>query len=87
MPALKAQIVQADDESRVVVPGALPHATYAVLLNKAGEIHLIPLDHLEPDERAVYLNQRLLQDTLDGLQDVAAGRTKTLDWVLNGPDE
>jgi hypothetical protein len=87
MPALKAQVVQADDESRVVVPGASPHAEYAVLVDKRGDIHLIPLDHLDEDERAVYLNQEFLQDTIDGLNDVTAGRVKPLDWVLDGPDE
>jgi hypothetical protein len=87
MPAVKAQIVQADAESKVPVPGALPHAQYAVLLGKDGNIHLIPLDHLDEDERALYLDPQLLQDTIAGLNDAAEGRVKSLDWVLDGPDE
>ena len=87
MPAVKAQIVQADAESKVSVPGGAPHAQYAVLLGKDDKIHLIPLDHLEEDERAVYLDPQLLQDTIAGLNDAAEGRVRSLDGVLDGPDE
>ena len=42
---------------------------------------------LDENERAVYLNPQLLQDTIDGLNDLAAGRVKPLDWVLDSPDK
>lgn len=38
--------------------------------------------YLDDDELAVYANPEFLADMITGLNDVAEGRVKPLDWVL-----
>lgn len=82
----REHIIRADRKSRVPIEG---HAgeEFVMLQGPLGSVTLIPLSRLDPSEEAVFRHPEFLRDTLAGLDDVANGRVKSLDWICDLADE
>lgn len=72
------------DDAEIVLVNVLGRTRVHIWLPKLPEHEIslwldeiISLNHLHESEQAVFRNAKFLQDTIAGLEDVAAGRVKT----------
>jgi hypothetical protein len=79
-------IIRSDRQSRVVLRDAQPSAEYVELKDHRGGYYLIPLSALDEGEQAVFQDPNFFEATMRGLQDIAEGRVKSLDWVTDFTD-
>lgn len=74
--------VESDGAADLHIHVDRPHVAYVKHVDPSGGIHLFPLDHLDPEEQAVFRDPKLLADTIEGLREYASGESEDMDWVF-----
>lgn len=74
-------IVSTDSDSRLQL--ATPRTQYVQVTEADGTIRLVPLTSLHESERALLVDPELYEQTRRGLDDFAAGRGVSSDWLFD----
>lgn len=79
----ESDIVETDANSQLHLRAERSYEKYARIIEHDGTIRLVPLARLHESERAVLENRQLYEDTRRGLEEFAAGKCVSTDWLFD----